>query len=71
MHDCVKVIRVGFYILGGPVDVLGHVSAATERLVVHVVGLILTAGKTTIHTLGGGGGEKSTLNSVFTFGPIS
>lgn len=53
LHERVKVILVGVlvYVPAGPVDVGGHVSVAVERLVVHVVGLVLAAAEATIHTL--------------------
>ena len=50
----VVCVRVLVDILAGTVDVLGHVSAAAEGLVVHVVRFILTARKTAVHTLRGG-----------------
>lgn len=55
LHKRVKVICVGVfvYVLAGSVDVGGHVSAATEWLVVHVVRLIFATSKTTVHTLRG------------------
>ncbi|KAF3849602.1 hypothetical protein F7725_019321 [Dissostichus mawsoni] len=58
---CVEVICVCVlvYVLAGPVDVGSHISAAAERLVVHVVRLILAAGKTTplvVLSLAGGAG---------------
>lgn len=53
LHECVEVVGVGVlvYVLAGPVDVGGHVSTATERLVIHVVGLVFTTSEAAVHTL--------------------
>ena len=53
LHEWVEVICVGVLldILAGPVDVWRHVSAAAERLVVHIVCVVLTTRETAIHTL--------------------
>lgn len=53
VHEWVQVICISIfvYILAGSVDVGGHISATAERLVIHVVRLIFTTSKTTVHTL--------------------
>lgn len=54
VHEGVEVVGVGVLVdvLAGPVDVGGHVSARSERLVVHVVGLVLAAAEAAVHALG-------------------
>lgn len=53
LHEGVQIISIHILacVLAGPVDVLCHVSASSEGLVIYIIYLVLSSRKAAVHAL--------------------